>query len=81
MSAIPPDRLSEGETLGASSAHGKARCGGAERARATVQDASYRERHTYKDLADMLTGKIKMPRGADRWQATQVKRVLERVGS
>ncbi len=36
---------------------------------------------TYKDLADMLTGKIKTPRGADRWQATQVKRILERVGS
>ena len=36
---------------------------------------------TYKDLADMLTGKIKAPRGADRWQATQVKRILERVRS
>jgi DNA invertase Pin-like site-specific DNA recombinase len=36
---------------------------------------------TYKDLADMLTGKIKTPRGADRWQATQVKRIVERVGS
>jgi DNA invertase Pin-like site-specific DNA recombinase len=36
---------------------------------------------TYKDLADMLTGKIKTPRGADRWQATQVKRILERVSS
>jgi hypothetical protein len=35
----------------------------------------------YKDLADMLTGKIKTPRGADRWQATQVKRIVERVGS
>lgn len=35
---------------------------------------------TYKDLADMLTGKIKTPRGADRWQATQVKRILERAG-
>ncbi len=34
---------------------------------------------TYKDLADMLTGKIKTPRGADRWQATQVKRILERA--
>ncbi len=29
----------------------------------------------------MLTGKIKMPRSADRWQATQVKRILERVSS
>ena len=29
----------------------------------------------------MLTGKIKTPRGADRWQATQVKRVLERVSA
>jgi hypothetical protein len=28
----------------------------------------------------MLTGKIKTPRGADRWQATQVKGILERVG-
>jgi hypothetical protein len=36
---------------------------------------------TYKDLADMLTGKIKTPRGVDWWQATQVKRVLERVSS
>ncbi len=36
---------------------------------------------TYKDLADMLTGKIKTPHGADQWQATQVKRILERVGS
>jgi DNA invertase Pin-like site-specific DNA recombinase len=36
---------------------------------------------TYKDLADMLTGKIKTPRGADRWWATQVKRILERVGA
>jgi DNA invertase Pin-like site-specific DNA recombinase len=36
---------------------------------------------TYKDLADMLTGKIKTPRGTDRWQATQVKRILERVGA
>jgi DNA invertase Pin-like site-specific DNA recombinase len=34
---------------------------------------------TYKDLADMLTGKIKTPRGADRWQATQVKRIIERT--
>jgi hypothetical protein len=29
----------------------------------------------------MLTGKIKTPRGADRWQATQVERILERVSS
>ncbi len=29
----------------------------------------------------MLTGKIKTLRGADRWQATQVKRILERVSS
>ncbi len=36
---------------------------------------------TYKDLADMLTGKIKTPRGADQRQATQVKRILVRVGS
>ena len=34
---------------------------------------------TYKDLADMLTGKVKTPRGADRWQATQVKRIIERA--
>jgi DNA invertase Pin-like site-specific DNA recombinase len=34
---------------------------------------------TYKDLADMLTGKIKTPRGADHWQATQVKRIIERA--
>jgi DNA invertase Pin-like site-specific DNA recombinase len=33
-----------------------------------------------KDLADMLTGKIKTPRGANRWQATQVKCIVERVG-
>ena len=25
----------------------------------------------------MLTGKIKTPRGEDRWQATQVKRIIE----
>ncbi len=37
--------------------------------------------HPHKDLAEMLTGKIKKPRRADRWQATQVKRVLERAGS
>ncbi len=36
---------------------------------------------TYKDLADILTGKIKTPRGADRWQATQVKRITERMSS
>ncbi len=36
---------------------------------------------TYKDLADMLTGKIKTPRGAEQWQATQVKRIMERGGS
>jgi DNA invertase Pin-like site-specific DNA recombinase len=34
---------------------------------------------TYKDLADILTGKFKTPRGEDRWQATQVKRIIERV--
>jgi DNA invertase Pin-like site-specific DNA recombinase len=34
---------------------------------------------TYKDLADMLTGKVKTPRGEDRWQATQVKRIIERA--
>jgi DNA invertase Pin-like site-specific DNA recombinase len=34
---------------------------------------------TYKDLADMLSGKIKTPRGEDRWQATQVKRIIERA--
>jgi DNA invertase Pin-like site-specific DNA recombinase len=34
---------------------------------------------TYKDLADMLTGKIKTPRGQHRWHATQVKRVIQRV--
>ena len=34
---------------------------------------------TYKDLADMLTGKIKTPRGEDKWQATQVKRIIERI--
>ena len=34
---------------------------------------------TYKDLADMLTGKIKTPRGAEQRQATQVKRILERA--
>ncbi len=27
----------------------------------------------------MLTGKVKTPRGADRWQATQVKRIIERA--
>ena len=27
---------------------------------------------THEDLADRLTGKIETPRGADRWQATQV---------
>jgi hypothetical protein len=36
---------------------------------------------TYKDLADMLTGKVKTPRGTDRWHATQVKRILGRVSS
>jgi hypothetical protein len=35
---------------------------------------------TYKDLADILTGKIKTPRGEDKWQATQVKRISERAG-
>ncbi len=34
---------------------------------------------TYKDLADMLIGKINTPRGADRWQAAQVKRIIERA--
>lgn len=33
----------------------------------------------YKDLADMLTGKVKTPRGAVRWQAIQVKRIIQRV--
>jgi DNA invertase Pin-like site-specific DNA recombinase len=34
---------------------------------------------TYKDLADILTGKIKTPRGEDKWQATQVKRIIDRA--
>ncbi len=34
----------------------------------------------YKDLADMPTGKIRTPRGSDRWQATQVNRILDRCG-
>lgn len=34
---------------------------------------------TYKDLADILTGKFKTPRGSDVWQATQVKRIIERA--
>jgi hypothetical protein len=36
---------------------------------------------TCKDLTDMLTGKIKTRRGTGRWLASQVKRVLERLGS
>jgi hypothetical protein len=31
---------------------------------------------TYKDLADILTGEFKTPRGKDQWEATQVKRIL-----
>jgi DNA invertase Pin-like site-specific DNA recombinase len=34
---------------------------------------------TYKDLADILTGKFKTPRGKDQWEATQVKRIIERI--
>ena len=36
---------------------------------------------THEDLADRLTGKIETPRGAERWRATQVKRIVEPVGS
>ncbi|WP_052003501.1 recombinase family protein [Microvirga sp. BSC39] len=34
---------------------------------------------TYKDLADILTGKFPTPRGAEVWQATQVRRIIDRA--